>query len=100
MAAIHLIEQGESFSFVFDRDGEDITGWVCSIEVKQFPSDVPFIARIIPPEDGHWPGTLTSTETEPLPVGLYYLHADLTYAATDERELKQERIQVSPTWLT
>ena len=73
MAKITTIRQGESLPFVFDRDGEDITGWTCLIEVKIFPDDTAIISRTITPEGGQWTGFLTQTETMGLAVGLYYL---------------------------
>lgn len=99
MAKITIIRQGESLQFVFDRDGQDITGWTCLIEVKQFPDDPAIISRTITPEDGVWKGFLTQTETMGLDVGLYYLTAQLSNLATDEEEQKPTRFQVSTAWV-
>jgi len=99
MAKIDAIRQGESLPFEFDRDGEDITGYTCLIEVKMFPDDVALISRIIPPEDGKWTGFLTQTETMDLEVGLYYLTAQLSNVSTDEEEQKPTRFQVAKAWV-
>ena len=95
-----IIRQGGSLPFVFDRDGGDITDFVCEISVKQFPDDTSFITpRIIPPVNNEWPGILTQTETAPLAVGLYMLIAKLTNSVTDEERQIIERFQVSKAWV-
>ena len=99
MAKITIIRQGESLPFVFDRDGEDITGWTCLIEVKMFPDDTAIVSRTIIPEDGQWTGFLTQTETMGLAVGLYYLTAQLSNVGTDEEEQKPTRFQVAKAWV-
>ena len=83
------IRKGESLSFVFDRGGASISGWVCTIEVKTFPSDTSAItARVIAAVDDEWPGFLTSTET----AGLN--------AATNQEEVAQQttRFQIGESW--
>jgi len=99
MSAITIIRQGGDLKFAFDRDGEDISGYICLIEVKQFPNDTAIISRTIPPVEQTWPGTLTSTETSPLAVGLYWLIAKITNATTDEERQIPERFQVTKAWL-
>jgi len=100
VAKITIIRQGESLPFVFDRDGEDITGWTCLIEVKRFPDDLAIVSRTITPENGQWKGFLTQTETMGLDVSLYYLTALLRKVSTDEEEQKPTRFQVSKTWIS
>ena len=99
MSKIDIIRQGESLPFVFDRDGEDITGWTCLIEVKMFPDDTAIISRTIIPEGEQWKGFLTQTETMGLEVGLYYLTAQLSNTSTDEEEQIPTRFQVSKAWV-
>jgi len=99
VAKITIIRQGESLPFEFDREGEDITGWTCLIEVKIFPDDTAIVSRTITPKDGKWTGFLTQTETMDLEVGLYYLTAQLVNLVTDEEEQKPTRFQVSTTWV-
>jgi len=99
MSALTIIRQGGDLKFIFDRDGSDITGFVCLIEVKQFPQDTAIISRVIPPVGNEWPGFLTSTETAPLVSGLYWLIAKITNSTTDEERQVPERFQVSPMWL-
>jgi len=99
VSKITIIRQGESLPFVFDRDGEDITGWTCLIEVKMFPDDTAIISRTIIPEEEQWKGFLTQTETMDLEVGLYYLTAQLSNTSTDEEEQKPTRFQVSKAWV-
>lgn len=98
MQKIVGIQQGESLPFKFDRNGEDISGWTCVVEVKQFPGDTAPISRAITPTDNAWSGFLTSTETAALAVGLRYLTATLTNATTDEKEQIPKRFQVSKAW--
>jgi len=99
MSAITVIRQGGSLPFIFDRDGEDITNFVCLIEVKQFPSDTAIISRIIEPVGNEWPGFLTSTETAALAEGLYWLIAKITNSITDEERQIPERFNVTTAWL-
>lgn len=104
MAKIKVIRQGESLPFVFDRDGEDITGYVCTIFVKQFPSNVSDITRIIEPSVnektgiGEWSGFLTQTETSALDVGLWIINAKLVKASTDEEEAIPVRFTIAVPW--
>lgn len=99
MSAITVIRQGGDLKFVFDRDGADLTGFVCLIEVKIFPEDAAIISRVIPPVGTTWPGFLTSTETAALGVGLHWLIAKITNSSTDEERQVPERFNVSPQWL-
>tara|TARA_R110000796_G_scaffold163505_3_gene280444 strand:- start:6544 stop:6858 length:315 start_codon:yes stop_codon:yes gene_type:complete len=95
------IRKGESLSFVFDRGGASISGWVCTIEVKTFPSDTSAItARVIAAVDDEWPGFLTSTETAGLNAGSYRLIGILTNAATNQEEVAQQttRFQIGESW--
>jgi len=100
MSAPTIIRQGGSLPFVFDRDGEDITDFVCEVSVKRFPDDTSFITpRIIPPVGKEWPGFLAQAETAPLAVGMYFLIAKLTNSITDEERQIPERFQVSKAWV-
>lgn len=103
MAAIPVIRQGEDLEFSFDLDGDDITDWVCTIEVKVFPSDTALISRVIPADSSNsaWEGFLTSTETAALAVSSkspYYLIGLLTNSTTDQERQVPKRFHVSPTW--
>ena len=98
MAKITVIRQGESLPFVFDRGGEDITGYVCTITVKQFPTDASSITRVIEATDGEWSGFLTQTETAALDIGLWIINAKLVKASTDEEEAIPVRFNVTTTW--
>ena len=101
MPAIPIIRQGEDLEFIFDLDGEDITGWIALIEVKIFPSDVALISRVIPAKENAWEGFLTSTETAALAVSTdspYSLTGILTNALTDQERQIPKRFHVSPAW--
>ncbi len=103
MSKIITPQQGESIPFCFDRGGNDITGWVCTIFVKQYPDDVATITRIIPPGvnadgDPAWPGFLTQTETNLLDHGLWYISAKLVNASNDEEEAIPVRFNVTKAW--
>ncbi len=98
-----ILRQGESLPFVFDRSGESIEGWICTIEIKRFPSDTSLITpRIIAPVDRTWPGFLTSDETAALAVNGYRLIGVLTNASTNEEEQITEttRFNVTNSWAT
>lgn len=99
---ITIISQGESVPFLFDRGGQSIEDWICTIEVKKLPSDVASITRVITPVDGAWPGFLTSTETSALALGLFRLNGILTNPTTDEEEqvTQTTRFKVGDNWAT
>jgi len=100
MSKIETVRQGESLQFVFDRDGESIDGWICTIEVKKFPGDASSITRVITPEGNEWPGFLTQTETSALAIGTYRLIGVLTNSSTDEEEQEIIRFNLTDTWAT
>jgi hypothetical protein len=92
---ITTIKQGESLDYEFDRDGESIAGWVCTINLKQYPDDTPIIKRVITPTGDVWSGTLTNQDTKNLDVGQYLLIGKLTNASTGENEQDIIRFYVS-----
>ncbi len=104
MAKIKVIRQGESLPFVFDRGGEDTTGYICTIFVKQFPADAAAVTRVIPLTTNsktgfaEWSGFLTSTETAALAIGFWNIDAQLVKASTDEEESIPVRFQVVVPW--
>tara|TARA_R110000782_G_C14819205_1_gene413826 strand:+ start:26921 stop:27232 length:312 start_codon:yes stop_codon:yes gene_type:complete len=102
MSAISVIQQGESLPFIFDRNGEDITGWICTIFVKQYPADTALITRIIPASNARtWEGFLTATETAALDessTSPYTLAGILTNSTTNEEEQIPIRFNVAPSW--
>lgn len=98
MSKIIQIRKGEHLPFSFDRGGETIEGWVCTISWKKFPADAAIASRVITPTDCVWSGFLTSTETAGLDTGLYYLTAKLTNAADDEEEQPSVRFGVTEAW--
>ena len=101
VAKITVIQQGEQLPFIFDRDGESIDGWVCTIEVHEFPGDsVGFTARIIPPGPSGiaWPGFLTNAETVLLTTRLYRLVGVLVNASTGQQEYPDVRFNVTEAW--
>ncbi len=92
------IRQGESLPFAFDLNGQSIVGWVCTIFVKEFPSSVAQIARIIEPTGRAWVGYLTSTETKGLDESVktpWYLIAILENASTGQQIEFDKRFSVS-----
>lgn len=95
-----LIKKGESLPFLFDRDGQDVDGWVCTINVSQYPGDVPAISRVVEPTGNEWEGFLTSAETAALPaLGVWRLIGVLTNATTDEDESVPVRFKLSEAWV-
>ncbi len=102
MTGMTIIRQGEDLEFIFDLDGEDISDWVCLVEVKQFPDAAALISRVIPPSgDNSWEGFLTSTETAALAVSgasPYYLTGKLTNSSTDQERQIPRRFHVTKAW--
>ena len=96
MTAIRIVPQGSSFEFIFDRSGEPIDGFVCTISVKETYSDVSAITpRVIVPVDDQWAGFLTQTESASLSPGTYRLIADLAKTTTDEKEQPFVRFSIA-----
>lgn len=100
MNKIIRIQKGESLPFKFDRGGESIDGWTCTITAKQYPSDTAAINRVITPDtdDKSWSGYLTSDETNALATGLWYLTASLVNLSNNEMEQIPVRFGVAPAW--
>ena len=98
---IEIIRKRESLDFTFDLGGEDIAGWTCNINVKQFPDDASLITRTIPADSGSesWSGFITETESATLTEGvMYWLIGILENTTTDERRSVPKRFQVSRQW--
>jgi len=95
-----ILRKGESLPFEFDRSGEKIENWICTIKVKKFPSDAVSIDRIIPPVRRTWPGFLTSLETDALSNGVYRIVGLLTNATTGEEEqvVDTVRFKLGQSW--
>ena len=95
---------GESADFKFDRGGDPIDGWTCTITVKKFPSGADLIApRVIPPVGRAWPGFLTNSETSSFVYagptgGLHYLIATLVNLVDDQLEQIPVRLSVTTAW--
>ena len=101
MAKIKTIYSGESLPFCFDLDGDDISGWICTMIVKKFPADTATIERVIAAVGNAWPGFLTSTETAALTLNSktpYILAGILTNASTGEEEQVPIRFSIAPSW--
>jgi hypothetical protein len=101
------IQQGESLPFKFDRGGDSIVNWTCTISWKQFPADAatPTPRIVAPAADGlSWTGFLTNTETDGLAIntagvgGLWWLTATLFNVVTDELEQIPVRFNVTEKW--
>lgn len=95
---LSTIKQGESLPFVFDLNGESTAGWVCTLNLKQFPDDDTLINRTVTAIDNKWTGFLTNDETKDLLVSQYTLTANLTKASTDEKDVQTKRFYVSKGW--
>ncbi len=103
MAKIKVIQQGVSLPFCFDLDGESITDWICTIIVKQYPTETALIERVVEPDSASntWPGFLTAAETETLgesSTSPFTLAGILTNSTTGEAEQVPIRFNVAPSW--
>lgn len=86
MSRTTAILQGESLDFLFDLDGEPLTGWILTLEVKKYAQDVASISRIIPATGLVWEGFLTSTETAALATGDWQMIGKAVSASDDKEE--------------
>jgi len=101
MNVLAIIQKSESLPFSFDRGSESTAGYICTINVKQFPGDAATISRVVALTDGTWSGFLTSTETTTIgavSLGLWFLTAVLVKSSTDEQEEIPERFSLSKSW--
>ena len=105
MNKLEILQQGESLPFNFDRGKNSISGWTCTITVKQKPSDSPLpgFPRVVPELNGSWPGFITQTESASFPVlpkgRSYMLIASLVNPTTDEEEQITVRFRVTKAWV-
>lgn len=95
---IESIKQGESYPFTFDLNGASTDGWVCRLNLKQYPDDTTSINRTLTASNNKWTGFLTERETRNLNVGQYTLIAKLTKASTNEKDVLNKRFYVTKKW--
>ena len=98
MNTLPNIQAGESQPFVFDRCELPISGWTCTASLKQFPDDPAIFSRVVPPLNNEWPGIVTTSETNGLAVGLYFLTGKMVNLSTNEQETKTSRFFVTKAW--
>lgn len=96
--SLQIIRKGDSLPFDFDRGDEDIDGWICTIQVKRYPTDDPLIERVITPTDGVWSGILSSTDTAILEYGHHFLIGKLEKAETNQAQEIPIRFHVGREW--
>ena len=97
MSATTIIRQGEDLEFVFDLGGDDITGWICRMGVKETLDSPVLTTRIIPPSSSgnEWPSALNSDDTELYNVGHHLLIGLLVNLSTDQQRQIKKRFHVS-----
>ncbi len=95
MKAIKVVREGGSLPFSFDLGGLSLSGWTCTIEVRKFPGDTALISRAVAADGLTWPSIITSTETDALGTGHFYLVARLANATTDEEQQIEDRFRVT-----
>lgn len=98
---IKMIRSGESLSFSFDRGGETITGWECTINVVQEMGGTLLVDRTISPDQcSKWTGEVKSTETATMASPeTYRLVATIANDATNEQETVVTRFRVTDNWV-
>ncbi len=85
VASIKRIRQGGSLAIAFSRGGLPIDGFVCTLYVKQFESDVATISRVMQAAtENTWSDQLSNVETASLKVGLWHAFGELVNASTGE----------------
>lgn len=99
MGAMTRIKQGESLPFQFDRGGESLSGWTCTISVKKFPSDTAILSRAITPVGNTWPSFLTQAETALFGIGTHQIIGKLEKTGTDEEEQEVLKFHVQEAWV-
>ncbi len=112
MSKIRTLRRGESLPFSFDRGGESTDGFICTLNVAQFPGDTPTISRVIPLStnsdtgNAEWSGLITSAESDTLTnnvdSSLWWAIGILSNTTTGEEEQIAQgsvRFNVSRTWV-
>ena len=94
---MNLIEQGETFTFLFEVSDNLYTGLTAEANVLQYPGETPAITKSLTLTTDGFSGTLTSAETAGLAVGEWYIHARATDADEDLRN--PIKLYVSKGWL-
>lgn len=89
----YLFKEG-SLPFQFDRGGQSIDGFVCTMSVQIKPGGTVFLSRVIEPTGDEWTGYLTSGETFTLPPGVYRIIGILVSTSTAEQQTLPTRFQV------
>lgn len=84
--------------FTFDLGGDPIEGWVCTVNIRRFPSDADIISRVVTAVGSEWPGFLTPAETGALGNQTYRLTGVLTNATTGEEEQIPVRFNITDAW--
>lgn len=101
MSQIPYATKAGDLPFQFDLDGLSLDGFICTISVKQRPTDTDRITpRVIEPTNELWSGYLTTTEMASLAVGRYELIANIQNSSTLEGQEKIKRFQVVAKWST
>lgn len=94
--SMQTVRKGRSLPFIFDRNGESIDDWVCTINVQRYPGDTPAISRVIEADGDEWPGFLTATETAALSdLGTWMLIGTITNSSEDRAEYPIIRFHLS-----
>ena len=109
-----VLIKGDSLEFSFDRGGDSMDDWVCTLNVLQFPGDTPAISRVIESStnsstgEEEWAGFITAAEsalltnsTSPNANG-WQVIGKLVNSTTGEQETVVQgstRFSQSPTWV-
>lgn len=98
MAAPESVDQGENHDFHFSLEGTGLSGFVYTLEAKQYPGDTASISRTVTADSNNVVKvTVTPAETASLDVGLWYL--TLRSVDTDETINESKRIQITKAWI-
>ena len=90
------VEQGETYAFAFDISGDAITSFSGTFKVLQYPGDTPAVTGPLTYDDGQFKGALSSTTTQGLDVGDWFIYATLTDPDEDIRD--PQKISVGIAW--
>ena len=95
-----IVSAGSTLDFVFDRDGQLVENWACTILVKKYPYEDAEVSRVVPLDEHQtWRGFLTQAETDSLTRrGIYRMIAVLTNSTTGEKEEIPARFQLNDPW--
>ena len=97
MSAPDAVRQGRNYDFQYALEGTNLSGFVYTLEAKQYPGDTATISRTVTADNNNIVKmTLTPAETAGMAIGLWYV--SIKSVDADENIEESTRIEVVKSW--